>query len=29
MKGDWTVIWFHVHPNGDAYYLTCDGFTVA
>lgn len=29
MKGDWTVIWLHVHPNGDAYYLTCDGFTVA
>ncbi|WP_433474355.1 serine/threonine protein kinase [Spirillospora sp. CA-142024] len=29
MKGDWTVIWLHVHPNGDAYYLACDGFTVA
>ncbi|NDU77176.1 protein kinase [Actinomadura sp. DSM 109109] len=29
MQGDWTVIWLHVHPNGDAYYLTCDGFTVA
>ncbi|GAA0215181.1 hypothetical protein GCM10009527_008700 [Actinomadura nitritigenes] len=26
--GDWTVIWLHVHPNGDAYYLGCDGFTV-
>ncbi|MGI5206970.1 serine/threonine protein kinase [Spirillospora sp. CA-108201] len=29
LKGDWTVIWLHVKPNGDAYYLTCDGFTVA
>ncbi|MEV0661313.1 serine/threonine-protein kinase [Actinomadura luteofluorescens] len=29
MKGDWTVIWLHVHSNGDAYYLACDGFNVA
>ena len=29
MKGVWTVIWLHVHPNGDAYFMACDGFTVA
>lgn len=29
MKGVWTVIWMHVHPNGDAYFMACDGFTVA
>jgi hypothetical protein len=28
-KGAWTVIWLHVHANGDAYYLGCDGFEVA
>ncbi|WP_158587919.1 serine/threonine protein kinase [Actinomadura logoneensis] len=28
VKGDYTVIWLHVRPNGDAYYLGCDGFTV-
>ncbi|WP_173098891.1 serine/threonine-protein kinase [Actinomadura verrucosospora] len=27
-KGDWTAIWLHVKPNGDAYYMGCDGFTV-
>ncbi|MFS2295586.1 MAG: serine/threonine protein kinase [Actinomadura sp.] len=27
--GVWTVVWLHVHPNGDAYYIGCDGFTVA
>jgi hypothetical protein len=27
-KGIWTIVWMHVHPNGDAYYLGCDGFTV-
>ncbi|GAB3977825.1 hypothetical protein GCM10029978_068760 [Actinoallomurus acanthiterrae] len=27
--GDWTVIWYHVHPNGDAYYIGCDGFAVS
>ncbi|MFD0692112.1 serine/threonine-protein kinase [Actinomadura fibrosa] len=27
-KGDWTVVWLHVHPNGDAYYMACDGFSV-
>ncbi|WP_199487345.1 serine/threonine-protein kinase [Actinomadura spongiicola] len=26
--GVWTVVWLHVHPNGDAYYIGCDGFTV-
>ncbi|OLT10345.1 hypothetical protein BJF79_26360 [Actinomadura sp. CNU-125] len=29
MKGTWTIVWLHVHPNGDAYYIGCDGFTVA
>lgn len=29
VKGVWTVIWMHVHPNGDAYFMACDGFTVA
>ncbi|MFD0905618.1 hypothetical protein ACFQ11_34960, partial [Actinomadura sediminis] len=28
VPGTWTVIWLHVHPNGDAYYIGCDGFTV-
>ncbi|TDC10046.1 serine/threonine protein kinase [Actinomadura bangladeshensis] len=28
-KGVWTIVWLHVRPNGDAYYLGCDGFTVA
>ncbi|MGI5228654.1 protein kinase domain-containing protein [Actinoallomurus sp. CA-142502] len=27
--GTWTVVWYHVHPNGDAYYIGCDGFTVS
>ncbi|WP_433227596.1 serine/threonine protein kinase [Actinomadura formosensis] len=27
-SGVWTVVWMHVHPNGDAYYMGCDGFTV-
>ncbi|MGH3240139.1 MAG: hypothetical protein ACRDNL_07140, partial [Spirillospora sp.] len=27
-KGVWTIVWFRVAPNGDAYYLGCDGFTV-
>ncbi|GAA4236233.1 hypothetical protein GCM10022254_45360 [Actinomadura meridiana] len=27
-KGVWTIVWMHVQPNGDAYYLGCDGFTV-
>ncbi|MFB4306143.1 serine/threonine-protein kinase [Actinomadura sp. GTD37] len=27
-KGVWTIVWMHVRPNGDAYYLGCDGFTV-
>ncbi|TMQ93058.1 serine/threonine protein kinase [Actinomadura soli] len=26
--GVWTIVWFRVAPNGDAYYLGCDGFTV-
>lgn len=26
--GTWTVVWYHVHPNGDAYYIACDGLTV-
>ncbi|WP_207939092.1 serine/threonine-protein kinase [Actinomadura darangshiensis] len=29
MKGVWTVVWMHVHPNGDAFFMACDGFTVA
>ncbi|MGP4026626.1 serine/threonine-protein kinase [Actinomadura sp. 3N407] len=28
-KGVWTIVWLHVHANGDAYYIGCDGFTVA
>ncbi|WP_026415787.1 serine/threonine-protein kinase [Actinomadura oligospora] len=28
VKGNYTVIWLHVRPNGDAYYLSCDGFAV-
>ncbi|WP_051712180.1 serine/threonine-protein kinase [Spirillospora albida] len=28
-RGEWTVIWLHVHPNGDAYYIGCDGFEGA
>ncbi|MCP2335104.1 serine/threonine-protein kinase [Actinomadura rupiterrae] len=27
-KGSYTVVWLHVHPNGDAYYIGCDGFAV-
>ncbi|XRQ11418.1 serine/threonine-protein kinase [Actinomadura welshii] len=27
-EGVWTIVWMHVHPNGDAYYIGCDGFTV-
>jgi len=26
--GVWTIVWMHVHANGDAYYLGCDGFTA-
>ncbi|MFI0367367.1 serine/threonine-protein kinase [Actinomadura sp. 1N219] len=26
--GVWTIVWLRVHPNGDAYYLGCDGFTA-
>ncbi|TYK53332.1 serine/threonine protein kinase [Actinomadura decatromicini] len=26
--GVWTIVWFHVRPNGDAFYIGCDGFTV-
>jgi hypothetical protein len=22
--GTWTVVWYHVHPNGDAYHIGCD-----
>ncbi|WP_199748048.1 serine/threonine-protein kinase [Actinomadura sp. WAC 06369] len=29
MQGTWTIVWLHVHPNGDAYYIGCDGFTVS
>ncbi|WP_207929025.1 serine/threonine-protein kinase [Actinomadura sp. 6K520] len=28
-QGVWTVVWLHVHANGDAYYIGCDGFTVS
>ncbi|MFC4910336.1 serine/threonine-protein kinase [Actinomadura gamaensis] len=28
VKGSYTVVWLHVHPNGDAYYISCDGFAV-
>lgn len=28
-KGVWTIVWLHVHANGDAYYIACDGFTAA
>ncbi|MEU8797905.1 serine/threonine-protein kinase [Spirillospora sp. NPDC048819] len=28
-KGVWTIVWLHAHANGDAYYIGCDGFTVA
>ncbi|MEV4256186.1 serine/threonine-protein kinase [Spirillospora sp. NPDC049652] len=28
VKGKYTVMWLHVRPNGDAYYLGCDGFEV-
>ncbi|MCO6004223.1 serine/threonine protein kinase [Actinoallomurus purpureus] len=28
-RGAWTVIWYHVHSNGNAYYIGCDGFTVS
>ncbi|MFI0484997.1 serine/threonine-protein kinase [Actinomadura sp. 9N215] len=27
LPGVFTVVWLHVHPNGDAYYIGCDGFT--
>ncbi|TYC10093.1 serine/threonine protein kinase [Actinomadura syzygii] len=26
--GIWTIVWFHVRPNGDAFYIGCDGFTA-
>ncbi|MBE1531312.1 serine/threonine-protein kinase [Actinomadura algeriensis] len=29
IEGTWTIVWLHVHSNGDAYYIGCDGFTVA
>ncbi|QFG24106.1 serine/threonine-protein kinase [Actinomadura sp. WMMB 499] len=29
IEGTWTIVWLHVHANGDAYYIGCDGFTVA
>ncbi|MFV2172504.1 serine/threonine-protein kinase [Actinomadura sp. LOL_011] len=28
IDGTWTIVWLHVHSNGDAYYIGCDGFTV-
>ncbi|WP_207933465.1 serine/threonine-protein kinase [Actinomadura sp. GC306] len=27
-QGVWTIVWLHVHDNGDAYYIGCDGFTA-
>lgn len=27
-KGDWTVIWYHVHADGEAYFINCNGFQV-
>jgi hypothetical protein len=27
-KGGWTVIWYHVHSDGQAYFVMCDGFKV-
>ncbi|TDC83945.1 serine/threonine-protein kinase [Actinomadura sp. 7K507] len=27
--GVWTIVWLHVHSNGDAVYIGCDGFTAA
>lgn len=26
--GNYVVLWFHVHSDGEAYYVSCDGFTV-
>ncbi|MEZ0109716.1 hypothetical protein ABH920_003730 [Catenulispora sp. EB89] len=27
--GDYVVLWFHVHSDGEAYYVACDGFSVS
>jgi serine/threonine protein kinase len=28
VAGDWTVIWYHVHSDGQAYFIACYGFKV-
>jgi hypothetical protein len=27
--GNYVVLWFHVHSDGEAYYVSCDGFSVS
>ncbi|MEY9930792.1 serine/threonine protein kinase [Catenulispora sp. GP43] len=27
--GNYVILWFHVHSDGEAYYVSCDGFSVS
>jgi serine/threonine protein kinase len=28
-SGNYVILWFHVHSDGEAYYVACDGFSVS